>query len=225
MTENNAAEKSTKMIAISVSVLAVIISGIQVYAAVQNNRLVEAQTVEGFIPHLMNSKTKDVALVAMNNYVDRKVVNSMASLLKSQSALQVLATSGSKSEKESSSTVLAGLNNERAALLNNMFADEKSTRVSATTSLIENWAHDAELLQQTLDRASKSLDNKSGVINSLVLLQYFDDSLLASYKNELNDFFKRVEKNGPQTRSHIEKIQAKIEDANKQIQPDSLVGG
>jgi hypothetical protein len=47
----------------------------------------------------MNSKTKDVALVAMNNYVDRNVVNSMASLLKSQSALEVLASSGSKSKK------------------------------------------------------------------------------------------------------------------------------
>lgn len=68
MSEDKVKSRSNALIGVSISLVAVIISAIQVYAAMQNNKLIEAQTVESFIPHLMRDETKDVALIAMNKY-------------------------------------------------------------------------------------------------------------------------------------------------------------
>ena len=217
MGENGKAASSLKVIAVAVSFVAAIISGAQVYTAIQNNRLVEAQTVESYIPHLMNSESRDYALLAMNRYVDRDVVNEMASMLKSQAALKVLSAKGTSAEKEASQKVLAKLDEERFALVNDMFSDEKTKRIAATTALIRNWEHNEALLQESLTLANKKPEHKSGVINVLVLWTYFDREILVSYSNELNDFFNAVKNNGDQTRSYIAKLREIMGDTNKEV--------
>lgn len=219
MNEEGTKNRFSVLIGVSISVVAVVVSVIQVYAAIQNNRLVEAQTIESFIPHLMKNETKDIALVAMNRYVDRSVVNEMASLLKSEVALQTLAKKGTAVERVATKKVLIGLNQERVTLVEQMFSDIKSERIVATTSLVRNWNHTSQLLEDALTRAKKTPDNKSGVINTLVLLSAFDPSLIVSYGEDLEEFFKMVEKNGPQTRSRITKLREILNQDNNKIQP------
>ncbi len=199
-----------KEIAIAVSLLTLIISGLQVWAALQNNRLIEAQTVEGFIPHLLDRDKKEVALVAMRFYVDREVVNSMASLVKSEVALTELAKTGTEEDKASSTNALNALNEERRNLVNNMFSTERTARISATTSLIRDWDHNIELFNEVIEIAVKSPNNKSGIINSLVLFQSFKPTVLLRFESELNEFFEQIKSNGPQTRSNIKLLQDKM---------------
>ena len=104
------------------------------------------------------------------------------------------------------SQVLTGLKQKRTALIEQMFADNKTERVTATTSLIRNWEHSGQLLEEVLDRGFKSPQNKSGVINTLVLLGEYDSALLISYAEELNAYFSLIEANGPQTRSNISRL-------------------
>lgn len=209
---------------IVISVVAVIVSGIQVYAAIQNNRLVEAQTIGGFIPHLMKNETRTVALVAMNRYVDRGVVIEMASLLKSEVALEELSKKGTTVEKDTTIQALNGLNKERSALIEKMFSNNKSERITATTSLFRDWSHTGQLLEEALTRAEKTPNQKSGVINTLVLFSSFDPLILISYEENLEKFFGKIDKNGPQTRSNIDKLRELIK-SNKETQSTSESGG
>lgn len=206
-------ENYIKVSAILVSIAAALISGLQVFSAFENNKLVEAQTVESFIPHLMDEKKKEIALFAMNHYVDREVVNSMALLLKSENTLGKLADSGDKDERKSSSNALDVLKEERQSLIHNMFALDKPKRISSTTSLIRDWDHNIELLQEVLSIA-KTKNNKSGVINTLVLFENFDALLLSKYKDELEEYFNLVSGNGDQTRAHIKKLEKMISKVN-----------
>ncbi len=205
------------VIGIAISIAAVIVSSLQVYITIQNNKLIEAQTIESFIPHLMENKTKDIALVTMYKYVDRDIVNEMASLLKSESALEVLTKKGTETERKSTEKALKNLNKERVLLINKMFSNVKSERIAATTSLYRNWNHTGQLLEEVLAKGEKLPENKSGVINILVLLSGFDSSLLLSYKKELEKFFKVVEKNGPQTLSRINNLREIINKADQKI--------
>ena len=209
------------LIGFSVSVVAVIVSAIQVYTATQNNKLIEAQTIESFIPHLMKKETKDIALIAMNKYVDRTIVNDMAALLGSETALTVLSKKGSESQKNSSSNTLNELNTRRTVLITKMFDPDKGTRIGATTQLIRNWDHTAQLLEDALLFAKTKSKNKSGTINTLVLLSYFSAELLNSYQEELNDYFNIVKDNGSQTRSNIEKVRENMAQPNKANSADA----
>lgn len=91
-------------------------------------------------------------------------------------------------------------------LIEQMFSEDKATRIAATTKLIIERKQDASVVSPAVAKALSQPDNKSGVINTLVLLQSMPPELIRRHRRELERLFARVEGNGAQTVVHIEKL-------------------
>lgn len=99
----------------------------------------------------------------------------------------------------------------RSQLIRDMFSDDKDTRISATTRLFREWTSDPELVPMAVDFANNNRTNKSGVINTLVVLQFVDPKLLNANRDQLHPFLQAVKDNGQQTAELVEKIRARMD--------------
>jgi hypothetical protein len=93
------------------------------------------------------------------------------------------------------------------AQVNEMFATDKSTRVTATTRLIIEKKQDAATVQASVKAALAHPDNKSGVINTLVFLESVDAAILKQHRADIEKLLVVAKGNGEQTASHIKKVQ------------------
>lgn len=217
----------------AISVIAVLVSLGQVYIAWQQRRiaeaqvsiashqdqLAEAQTVQRFIPHLVGQDSeKELALIAMDSFVNRNLVTRLATKLPSQgseAALQTLSTEGGDKEKKLAQSALNELGSRRKQLVEQMFAEDKTTRIAATSQIVREWKTDPTLIQLILDRAnleqSKGVGrNNAGIINSIFVLQNMDASLLKQYKAEIMTFLEAARDNGPQTADLVSNLSAQL---------------
>jgi hypothetical protein len=94
------------------------------------------------------------------------------------------------------------------AQVNEMFAADKSTRIAATTRFIIEKKHDPHAVKASVKNALEHLDNKSGVINTLVYLESVDPAVLKQNKAEIQKLLEAAKPNGDQTIPHINKVQA-----------------
>jgi tetratricopeptide (TPR) repeat protein len=92
------------------------------------------------------------------------------------------------------------------AQVNEMFADDKSTRIAATTRLIIEKKHDAATVRVSVKSALAHPENKSGVINTLVYLENVDPAILKQNKSEIEALLAASKDNGAQTADHIRKV-------------------
>ena len=74
----------------------------------------------------------------------------------------------------------------RTQLINEMFNDDRATRITATTALIVDWKRDPQLIPSVVAAARERRTNPSGVINTLVLLESLDREALREDKNRIN---------------------------------------
>lgn len=93
-----------------------------------------------------------------------------------------------------------------APLIEQMFSDDKATRIAATTRLILERKQDESVVTPAVQKAESNPDNKSGVINVLVLIQSMPPEIVRRHRGELERLFARVQGNGKQTADHIEKL-------------------
>lgn len=122
----------------------------------------------------------------------------------------VSAVSESDPNAEIQAYAKSELDMQREQLIKRAFDDEKPVRISATTDLIRGWSRDAKLVPELISYANQNLTHKSGVINTLVILQNVDSQSLRDNREAVLDFIQRARPNGPQTAEHGDKVQARL---------------
>ena len=91
-------------------------------------------------------------------------------------------------------------------LIEQMFSEDKATRIAATTKLIIERKRDESIVSPAVAKALSQTGNKSGVINVLVLLESMPPEVIRRHGGELKRLFGRVKGNGTQTAEHIDKL-------------------
>lgn len=203
-------QKKMQRITVAVSVVALLVSGLQVGVAFLQSRLSTAQTVEKFIPHLQKPETRDAALQTMQAFIPAELVTQIASNLKATSTLEQMATRGTEQEKTQATAALSALDERRRALVLQIYADDKTQRIRATTELVRQWATDPKLVTVLLDIADDRSQNLSGSINALVVLRECPPEALRANAAELMPFLDKVKGNGSQTAALVAQVQERV---------------
>jgi len=198
------------IIAIVVSVAGLFVSWSQMKVAQQNNRLTEAQTVGSFIPHLMEKSTKDMALIAMNKYVDREVVNDMAELLVSEKALEVLAETGSEKEMKSSQKSLEKLDVRQNDLVVQMYEATPIESSEAYMQLSQDWEKSPALLKKVFIESGRKNPDLKSTVKTLSLICDYSPEILRNFEEELEQYFNKLDRNDAEVNRLVEKIQEKM---------------
>lgn len=89
-----------------------------------------------------------------------------------------------------------------------IFDDSKDTRIAATTALVLDQKTLPEIVPQIIDEASRRGDNKSGVINSLVLLQNAGPKALRAERERIEPLLQHAERSGPQSAEQVARVRA-----------------
>ena len=124
-----------------------------------------------------------------------------------------VATNGTPNSNHGTNANATNANNSQAGSdpprtpVGDIFANDKGTRIGATTRLIIQRKNDPAAVQAAIRLALSQPDNKSGVINTLVYLQSVDPPLLKQNREEIEKLLTAVKDNGPQTVEHIRKVQ------------------
>lgn len=101
---------------------------------------------------------------------------------------------------------------ETDELVREMFVNDKSRRIKGTTRLIIEQKRNPYAVTQAINEAMKQLENKSGVINTLVYLESVPAETLKSHQAEVENFMKAVWKTNPgeQTAGHLKEVEKRL---------------
>ncbi len=99
---------------------------------------------------------------------------------------------------------------QREQLIKRAFSDQKTVRIAATTELVRGWSRDQKLVPEIAKYAMQHLSHKSGVINTLVVMQNVDIHSLLENKDIVLSFIEKAIPNGPKTASHAEKVRKRL---------------
>lgn len=91
-------------------------------------------------------------------------------------------------------------------LVAEMFADDKTARIRATTKLVVDHKNHAAVVPLALNEARGKTANKAGVINILVLLEGADPSVLREHRKDIEALLVAVKDSGPMTSDHAAKV-------------------
>jgi tetratricopeptide (TPR) repeat protein len=100
-------------------------------------------------------------------------------------------------------TALAGGDDALQTQVNQMFSADKDVRIEATTRLVIERKKDPLVVGLAVAAAAAQTSNLSGVINTLVLLESVEPSLLKARQDEVTRLLELVEGNGPVTARHV----------------------
>jgi hypothetical protein len=92
-----------------------------------------------------------------------------------------------------------------------MFSDNKATRINATTTVISKWSDEPALVPAVVRQARTDTANKSGIINSLVVLESVSPRRLRENDVAVSSLLDDVEKNGPQTAAYVDRLRSVLE--------------
>lgn len=185
-------------IAAIVSLLAVIISGLQVWVSIEQRRLSQAQTVQQYIPHLIREETRDLAIKSLINYFDDEYIIDMAESYKSTAMLNRLAKSQDEKTREQARQALDEIASARSELIQNIFGGDKAVRIQSANEIATNWRSDPLLVSELVDYTKRNFDNVNGVYNAAVVLNSLSLSNLranAGDVEELIELVKRTNRN------------------------------
>jgi hypothetical protein len=192
-------QKKMQRITVAVSVVALLVSSLQVAVAYLQSRLATAQTVEKFIPHLQRPETRDAALLTMTAFLEAPLVTQIASNLRATSVLETLGTRGSEEAKTQATAALSALDQRRRALVEQLYDDDKALRQRATTELVRQWASDAKLVPTVLEIAGPRWQQATGSYNAMVVLREAPPEALRANASELQAFLDKARGNGTQS--------------------------
>ncbi|MCA1634866.1 MAG: TIR domain-containing protein [Acidobacteria bacterium] len=97
------------------------------------------------------------------------------------------------------------------AQIGEMFGGSKTNRIAATTKLIIERKNDPATVLLAVKTATAQPKNMSGVINTLVLLESVNPSILKKHRPEIEALLDAVKSNGPQTETHIKKVRSRLD--------------
>ena len=98
---------------------------------------------------------------------------------------------------------------EVEGLIQNIFSPIKSQRLSSTEMLTTQWTDDENLIPYLLDYSSDRFGqesyNKSGIINTIVVLSRMDENLIEENRFRITQFIKKVNllENRKQTQDYL----------------------
>jgi tetratricopeptide (TPR) repeat protein len=116
----------------------------------------------------------------------------------------------SPSPSASSQTALP--KNSVDKLVGDMFSGEKTARIKATTELIIDQKQNSKAVSLAVAKARGKIDNKSGVINTLVYLESVAPKILKDHQGEINALLDAINRTGPgqQTAAHVQKVKERL---------------
>jgi len=179
-------------IAAIVSLLALVISGLQVWVSIEQRKLSQAQTVQQYIPHLIREDSRDLAIKSLRNYFDDEYIIDVAESYKSTVILNQLAKSQDTKTQEQARLALAGIAATRAKLIQNIFSDDKAARIQSANEIVTNWKSDPLLVSDLIDYAELNFDNVNGVYNAAVVLNSLNVSTLRANAGIVEEFIDLV---------------------------------
>lgn len=203
-------QKKFQRLTIAVSFVAVLVSVLQVGVAYLQSQLTAAQTIEKFIPYLQKAETKDLAILVMQEFSDRELVTRLAGALKATTALEEIKEQGTPKQQQQVTVVLDDLAQKRTDLIKRMFGSDKANRIAATTELQREWRSDTRVVQEVVAMAAQQPTNKSGVINTLVLIRDFPTDVLRANTAEIEPLLDSVINNGDQTARFVRQVREKL---------------
>jgi len=109
------------------------------------------------------------------------------------------------------------LDRRRTELIRKIFDKDSQIRRSATYDLTENWQNDDKLICELINYASPRLtnepENMSGIINTIVVLNSLDKSLLNRNSTRLQGFINEVEKfkERTQTQNYLNQLKQQLQ--------------
>ena len=179
-------------IAAIVSLLAVIISGLQVWVSIEQRRLSQAQTVQQYIPHLIREETRDLAIKSLINYFDDEYIIDVAESYKSTAMLNRLASSQDEKTREQARQALDEIASARSVLIQNIFGGDKAVRIQSANEIATNWRSDPLLVSELVDYAKRNFDNVNGVYNAAVVLNSLSVSNLRANAGDVEELIELV---------------------------------
>lgn len=203
-------QKKLQRLTIAVSFVAVLVSALQLGIAYLQSQLTAAQTIEKFIPHLQKAETKDIAILVMQEFSEPDLVTRLASSLKATGALQEIKEQGTPEQQQQANTILDELAQKRSALIKRMFGTDKADRIAATTELQREWRSDTRVVPEVVALAAQEPTNKSGIINTLVLIRDFPTGVLRANAADIEPLLEAVVGNGLQTEGFVHQIREKL---------------
>lgn len=194
-----------------VSIAAVIISALQFWVSKEQRSLSEAQTIQQYIPHLLNPESRDMVLELLNEYIDDKTIIKIAARYKATPTLKGLAQSQDEDTRKIANQKITSIESERNSLVKSLFSDEKVERIEAASEIINKWSSDVGLVTSLISYASKNLKNDDGIYNTVVVMNSLPKTSLAANAKDLEEFLSQAEKIGPKTKLMVKKVRQKIE--------------
>ena len=179
-------------IAAIVSLLALVISGLQVWVSIEQRKLSQAQTVQQYIPHLIREDSRDLAIKSLRNYFDDEYIIDVAESYKSTVTLNQLAKSQDAKTQEQARLALAEIATTRAQLIQNIFSDDRAARIQSANEIVTNWKSDPLLVSDLIDYAKLNFDNVNGVYNAAVVLNSLNVSTLRANAGIVEEFIDLV---------------------------------
>ena len=194
-------------IAAIVSLLALVISGLQVWVSIEQRKLSQAQTVQQYIPHLIREDTRDLAITSLRKYFDDEYIIDVAEIYKSTNTLNRLANSQDEKTKEQARLALDVIAKTRTELIQNIFGDDKAVRIQSANEILTNWKSDPLLVSDLIDYAKKHFDNVNGVYNAAVVLNSLNVSTLRANAGVIEEFSELINRtNRNKTKSLLKDI-------------------
>ncbi|MCG8469034.1 MAG: hypothetical protein MJB57_12655 [Gemmatimonadetes bacterium] len=209
-----------KLSAVGPLLAGLIISGIGSWFTYSYNQrqisLQEVQTVERFMPHLLgDQEAQELAILAISSLGNTRLATDIAVRFPSTgtaAALESISATGDDDTQAIADSALLALEGRREQLISDMFASDRQTRIAATTELVRKWTTDLRIVAIAIEQAESNLDNGSGRINTLVLLENMSSEVLAEYADDIEDLLATFESTGgEQTLEHVSTVRARLE--------------
>jgi hypothetical protein len=104
----------------------------------------------------------------------------------------------------------SSIEERRLFLVQQLFQNTPSQRISAADELISGWRADPKVVELLLQYARQNMQNSNGVFNTLVVLNGFDLEALRPYRSELESFSHEAEAKGEKSKEWAEKLRGKL---------------
>lgn len=178
-------------------------------------RIQEVQTVEGFMQYLLgDQESNELAILAISSLGNTRLATELAERFSTPgtaSALQTIIATGDEEDQALADSALRAVQNRLQRLVDNMMADDRQTRISATNELVRKWTSEPSIVELVLERASERIENPSGRINTLILLENIDIPLLNEYKAEVDSLLRQFSTVGDtHTDEHVQAVRTRL---------------
>ena len=168
--------------------------------SITNSKVGQVNLVSSFFEALLSDSPKRKKLA----------IQSILIALPEEGPQLVKVVSESDEEDDLKEFAYKSLENKRSQLVEGLFSEDKSIRLSSYQEIMTGWKSDQEIVITIIDYGERNLSNKDGIYNALVTLSHLNKSTLLKYSTTITDFSKKAEVNGERTMERAIKLRERI---------------